>query len=68
LAREIGISGGVFGARMTGGGFGGSTVTLCKRECTDAIMTTMRRSYQQATGIVPEIFCSRPSRGAHLVD
>ncbi len=68
LAREIGISGGVFGARMTGGGFGGSTVTLCKRECTDVIMTTMRRSYQQATGIVPEIFCSRPSRGAHLVD
>ena len=30
IARKIGRNGGVIGARMTGGGFGGSTVTLCE--------------------------------------
>lgn len=67
IANEIGAQGGVIGARMTGGGFGGSTVTLCERQHAEAIMTTMRASYQNATQIEPEIFCSRPSRGAHLV-
>ena len=32
IAREIGRDGGVIGARMTGGGFGGSTVTLCESD------------------------------------
>jgi galactokinase len=67
IAREIGAAGGVLGARMTGGGFGGSTVTLCESKHAEAIMQTMRQQYQQATQIEPEIFCSRPSRGAHLL-
>ena len=67
IAREIGMSGGVYGARMTGGGFGGSTVTLCESAHAEAIMATMRQAYQQSTGIEPEIFCSRPSQGAHVV-
>lgn len=68
IAREIGMDGGVYGARMTGGGFGGSTVTLCLREKADAIMKTMRDQYHAATAIEPEIFCSRPSAGAHLCE
>lgn len=68
LAQEIGRAGGVLGARMTGGGFGGSTVTLCESSRAEAIMATMRTAYREATSIEPEIFCSRPSRGAHLVD
>jgi galactokinase len=67
LAQEIGRAGGVLGARMTGGGFGGSTVTLCESSRAEAIMATMRAAYREATQIEPEIFCSRPSRGAHLV-
>lgn len=67
IANDIGLRGGVLGARMTGGGFGGSTVTLCDSHQADSIMATMRMAYQQATGIEPEIFCSRPSRGAHLI-
>ena len=67
IAREIGAAGGVLGARMTGGGFGGSTVTLCESKHADTIMRTMREQYQQATQIEPEIFCSRPSLGAHLL-
>jgi galactokinase len=68
IARNIGPQGGVFGARMTGGGFGGSTVTLCETARAGDIMEIMRTRYGQQTNIVPEIFCSRPSRGAHLID
>lgn len=56
---------GVLGARMTGGGFGGSTVTLCETAKAEEVMAVMRERYQAATGIEPEIFSSRPSRGAH---
>ena len=37
LACEIGEAGGVFGARMTGGGFGGCTVTLAATDRVTAI-------------------------------
>lgn len=67
IARQIGRSGGVIGARMTGGGFGGSTVTLCESAKASEIATTLSSEYEKATGIKPQIFASRPSQGAHLV-
>jgi len=67
IARKIGRNGGVIGARMTGGGFGGSTVTLCESSQAAEISDTLATEYENATGIVPEIFASRPSQGAHLV-
>lgn len=67
IARAIGRSGGVIGARMTGGGFGGSTVTLCESSRAEAIAATLAGEYEKATGIAPEIFASRPSEGAHLI-
>lgn len=67
IARAIGRSGGVIGARMTGGGFGGSTVTLCESRHAEAIAATMAEKYKSATGITPQIFASRPSLGAHLL-
>jgi galactokinase len=67
IARKIGRNGGVIGARMTGGGFGGSTVTLCESRKAAEIATTLATEYEKATGIKPQIFASRPSQGAHLV-
>jgi galactokinase len=67
IARKIGRQGGVIGARMTGGGFGGSTVTLCESRKASEIATTLAAEYEKATGISPQIFASRPSQGAHLV-
>jgi galactokinase len=67
IARAIGRSGGVIGARMTGGGFGGSTVTLCESSKAREIAATLSDKYHEATGITPQIFASRPSLGAHLV-
>ena len=67
LAREIGRQGGVIGSRMTGGGFGGSTVTLCESRVADTIAARLADGYRAATSIEPEIFASRPARGAHLL-
>ena len=67
IARKIGRNGGVIGARMTGGGFGGSTVTLCESRQAADIARTLALEYEKATGIEPQIFASRPSLGAHLV-
>lgn len=67
ITRKIGRQGGVIGARMTGGGFGGSTVTLCESRKATEIAATLTAEYEKATGITPQIFASRPSEGAHLV-
>jgi galactokinase len=58
---------GVIGARMTGGGFGGSTVTLCKAENAEAIAAALVDSYAAEFGFPPEIFATRPAEGARLV-
>jgi len=62
-ALEIGTAGGVLGSRLTGGGFGGSTVTLARADKVDDIIKSMRDYYQKATGIEPEIFYSPSSDG-----
>ena len=50
---------GVFGARMTGGGFGGCTINLVKADSVAEFKRSAARGYEQATGLAPEIFvCS----------
>jgi galactokinase len=68
IAREIGQAGGVFGARMTGGGFGGCTVSLVKSDAVAAVTETLEREYRKRIGHAPTTFVSRPARGAHMVD
>lgn len=66
-ARRIGREGGVIGARMTGGGFGGSTVTLCESRQAAAIATRLRADARAATGIEPDVFATRPAAGARVL-
>jgi len=68
VAREIGEAGGVLGARMTGGGFGGCTVTLVRTEHVGTAAETLSREYRARTGQSQTSFISRPARGAHIVD
>jgi len=55
---------GVYGARMTGGGFGGCTVNLVKREAVGPVSDALRREFERRFGKRPEIFASRASQGA----
>ena len=55
---------GVFGARMTGGGFGGCTVNLVAPDARERFESTISEAYQQRFGIWPEIYECRPSAGA----
>ena len=64
LARE---ADGVYGARMTGGGFGGCTINLVKAEsCTD-FTDSVAREYERSTGVAPEIYVCRAVPGVSEV-
>lgn len=67
LAEDIGEAGGVLGSRMTGGGFGGCTVSLVRSAQVPAVTEMIRSRYQAETGIRPHLFESRPARGAHVI-
>ena len=67
LADGIGRAGGVYGSRMTGGGFGGCTVSLVETARVDEIGKKIAAAYRRETGIEPTVLTSRPSRGAHVV-
>ena len=58
---------GCFGARLTGGGFGGCTVNLVAADRAAAFTKAMRAGYLEATGIAAEIYTSRASAGAHAI-
>lgn len=47
---------GVFGARMTGGGFGGCTVNLVAKDAVEEFISWVERSYQIGTGLRPESY------------
>ena len=55
---------GVYGSRLTGGGFGGCTVTLVKKECSQQLMDYLKTEYEKKTGIKCNCFETSPSEGA----
>ena len=67
IAEEIGLKGGVYGCRMTGGGFGGCAVALVKTEAVDAITKKIATDYKAKTGIDATIFSSHPAAGATII-
>lgn len=58
---------GVYGARMTGGGFGGCTVNLVDRDRADAFRSHIVAAYRAETGITPDLYDGTPSRGAEIL-
>ena len=55
---------GVFGSRMTGGGFGGCTVTLLPPESVGRFREEIARAYVERFQVTPQIYECRPSDGA----
>ncbi|MFI7385995.1 galactokinase [Streptomyces sp. NPDC049813] len=58
---------GALGARMTGGGFGGSAVVLVESADADAVTKAVRTAFEEAGHTAPRVFPAVPSPGAHRV-
>ena len=61
LARQIP---GCFGARMTGGGFGGCTVNLVRAADADSFAAALATGYERGTGLRPDVFICRSAPAA----
>jgi galactokinase len=55
---------GVYGSRMTGGGFGGCTVTMLRAEAAAHFRERIAAAYQDGYGVMPRIYDCKPSAGA----
>lgn len=54
---------GVYGCRMTGGGFGGCAVALIEKNQAKQIMGELKRQYQNSSGITPALFLTDAAHG-----
>jgi galactokinase len=54
---------GVYGSRMTGAGFGGCTVSLVAEGAVEDFRNQVAAGYEEATGIVPQIYVCRAEDG-----
>jgi galactokinase len=57
---------GVYGARMTGAGFGGCAVALVERDAAPAVLREVSRLYAAATGLVPALYPCSAAAGASI--
>jgi len=57
---------GVFGARMTGGGFGGCTITLVRSSTVEAFREIIVKSYTGETGLAPDVYVCSAAQGAGM--
>lgn len=68
LAVETAESAGAIGARMTGGGFGGSAIALVPENHTERLQTAVRKRFTVAGYNSPDIFAVSPADGAGKID
>ena len=64
LAVDTARQAGAHGARMTGGGFGGSTIALVEADRAQEIAETIAAAFDGAGFTAPEFFLALPSEGA----
>lgn len=58
---------GVYGARMTGGGFGGCTINLVRTDCVTAFKARVSDGYERSTGRTPEIYVCSAAGGVKRI-
>jgi len=64
MAEEAWKIDGVIGSRMTGGGFGGCTVSLVKDEAIDTFIEKVGAAYEAKTSIKPQFYIAEIGNGA----
>jgi galactokinase len=64
MVELAGEAQGVYGARMTGGGFGGSTINLVDKQAVETFRRTVAEEYEKSTGLKPQIVVSAAAEGA----
>lgn len=65
IARE---TPGVLGSRLSGGGFGGSTVSLVSKEQASSIIERVAAEYHRRTGVTCTPILTEPSNGARIIE
>jgi galactokinase len=55
-------------ARLTGAGFGGSTINLVHRSAIPALRAAIERDYVRRTGLEPTVFDIDAVNGASFID
>ena len=68
MVQIAGTIDGVYGARMTGGGFGGCTVNLVRTDAVPQFRAQIVERYRRATGIAPDIYVCTAADGAGAIE
>ena len=67
LAEEAWKVNGVIGSRMTGGGFGGCTVSIVRDEAIDAFKEKVGKAYQEKIGLKADFYIAEIGDGARKI-
>jgi|HubBroStandDraft_5_1064220.scaffolds.fasta_scaffold00454_4 galactokinase len=68
LVKLASNSPGVYGSRMTGGGFGGCTISLVDSKRVDDFKQAIAAEYHDATKLTPDVYSFHASDGVQEVD
>ncbi len=68
LAEQSMTVRGVYGARMTGGGFGGCIVALAQPRAVDPLREHLTRTYADKFGKRPEMFVTTATAGVSVLE
>jgi galactokinase len=66
-AVNASLSAGALGARMVGGGFGGSAIALIKASQTQEVIKAIEIEFKKNSFKAPRFFTSLPSQGAEII-
>ena len=66
-AVDAAITAGALGARMVGGGFGGSAIALIKASHTQEMIKSIEVAFESKRFKTPRFFTSLPSQGAEII-
>ena len=67
LAERAGFIEGVVGSRMMGGGFGGCTINIVKKEAVENFTNKIQASFNQLFKVVPHVYVTQIEDGAKAI-